>query len=103
MYGRGAECPTSNVGPTLGGAMKLMKRAPAAVAAVVAVTLLGTGCGSSSNGGSGSGGGQTLGQEFPKIKAAALAAHSVRMTGSVLQDGKRISLDMALQKPSDAA
>jgi hypothetical protein len=45
----------------------------------------------------------TLGKEFPAIKAAALAARSVRIDGNVVQGGQRIRLDMALVKPSDAA
>jgi len=74
-------------------------------AALLAGVLLVAGCGGS--GGSGGGAGHpaqlTLGKEFPAVKAAALAATSVRMSGSVVQDGKALSLDMAFVKPSSAA
>jgi len=86
-------------------------RALAVPAAVVASALLMTACGAGSGGGSGPSGSPaaggtaapTLGQEYPAIKSAALSATSVRLSGSVVQGGKRLGLDMALVKPADAA
>ena len=85
-------------------------RALAASAAVIASSMFIGACGLVSNNGSNPGGSSTdapaaptLGKEFPAIRAAALAAHSVRIDGNVVQGGHRIRLNLALVKPSDAA
>jgi len=70
--------------------------------AVTAVAV--AACGGS---GSGSGSGRasasaspalTLGQEFPAMKAAVRSATSMSMHGAVLENGKRVSLDLVLTK-----
>jgi hypothetical protein len=69
--------------------------------ALLASALLVSACGGSSGGG---GSAQLrLGKEFPAVEAAAKKATSVRMSGSIVQDGQPISLDMILVKPSSSA
>jgi hypothetical protein len=75
-------------------------------ASVLAGALLVAACGSGPGAGSGAGGGpptRTLDQEYPAIKAAARAATSVRMSGTVTYNGKPVSIDMAFVKPNSAA
>jgi hypothetical protein len=73
----------------------------AASSAVVVSALLVAACGGSSGGG---GSAQpTLGKEFPAVEAAAKKATSVRMSGSINQNGQQISLDMTFVKPTSAA
>jgi hypothetical protein len=73
-------------------------------AVLLASALLLAACGGSSGGSSGGGSGQlTLGKEFPAVEAAAKNATSVRMSGSIVQNGQPISLDMTLVKPSSSA
>jgi hypothetical protein len=69
--------------------------------ALLAGVVLAAACGS--NSGSGQAAGHRLGAEYPAIKAAALRAHSVRMAGHLVQDGKAESVDLALVKPSSVA
>ena len=69
--------------------------------ALLACGVLAAACGS--NSGSGQAAGRRLGAEYPAIKAAALRAHSVRMSGNLVQDGKPESVNLALVMPSSAA
>lgn len=80
--------------------MKIIRRL-AGSGALLACAVLAAACGS--NSGTGPAAGPRLGAEYPAIKAAALRAHSVRMSGDLVQDGKAESLDLALVKPSSAA
>ncbi len=77
-----------------------MTRVLAGSALLLGTALPLAACGGSSGGAAG---GPTLGQEFPKIKAAAQSAKSVRMSGHVIQNGQSISLDMAFAKPGSAS
>jgi hypothetical protein len=69
-------------------------------AVLLASALLLAACGGSSGGGSGQ---LTLGKEFPAMEAAMKKATSVRMSGSIVQNGQPLSLDMTLVKPSSSA
>jgi len=70
-----------------------------AVTAVAVAACGGSGSGSGSGRASASASpGLTLGQEFPAIKAAVRSAKSVSFYGVVLQNGKRVSLDMILTR-----
>jgi hypothetical protein len=79
-----------------------MTRVLAGSALILGAALPLAACGGSSGSG-GSASGPTLGQEFPKIKAAAQSAKSVRMSGHVVQNGQSISLSMAFAKPGSAS
>jgi hypothetical protein len=81
--------------------MKIIRVIAGPVALLITVLLLAA-CGGTSGGGAGASA-LTLGKEFPAIKAAAQSATSVRMSGSVVQNGKPISINMALVKPGSAA
>jgi hypothetical protein len=80
--------------------MKII-RGLAGLGALLACAVLAAACGSHS--GRGPAAGPRLGAEYPAIKAAALQARSVRMSGDLVQDGTAESLHLALVKPSSAA
>jgi hypothetical protein len=68
---------------------------------MAAAALVVTGCAAGStpgHSGSSTPATVTLGQEFPAMKAAVRSASSVTLSGTVLDSGKRESLDMVLTK-----
>jgi hypothetical protein len=68
------------------------------LAAAAALGVAGCAAGSAPSHSSSSPTTVTLGQEFPAMKAAVRSASSVTLSGTVLDSGKRESLDMVLTK-----